>query len=227
MSKIVITGANRGIGLAMTRRFLDAGDEVLALCRAPDGASDLQALAKEAGGRLSIGQIDISDEASIKRAAANVGPVDVLINNAGIIGGEDQALETVDIDAWMNAFKVMAIGPFLVTRAFLPGLKQAKGKVVFISSQLAATAWPYGGYYSYSSAKAAGNRVVHSLALDLKDDGVTLISVHPGYVQTDMGGPNAEIRPEDSAEGIYRLVGNLEPEASGGFFKWNGEPHPL
>jgi NAD(P)-dependent dehydrogenase (short-subunit alcohol dehydrogenase family) len=227
MSKIVITGANRGIGLAMTRRFLNAGDEVLALCRAPDGASDLQALAREAGGRLSIGQIDISDEASIVRAAANVGPVDVLINNAGIIGGEDQSLETIDIDAWMNAFKVMAIGPFLVTRAFLPGLKQAKGKVVFISSQLAATAWPYGGYYSYSSAKAAGNRVVHSLALDLKDDGVTLISVHPGYVQTDMGGPNAEIRPEDSAEGIYRLVSNLKPEASGGFFKWNGEPHPL
>ncbi len=227
MAKIVITGANRGIGLAMTRRFLDAGDEVLALCRAPDGASDLQALAREAGGRLSIGQIDISDEASIERAAANVGPVDVLINNAGIIGGEDQALETIDIDAWMNAFKVMAIGPFLVTRAFLPGLKQAKGKVVFISSQLAATAWPYGGYYSYASAKAAGNRVVHSLALDLKDDGVTLISVHPGYVQTDMGGPNAEIRPEDSAEGIHRLVGTLKPEASGGFFKWNGEPHPL
>src|ERR1700754_4303263 len=149
MSKIVITGANRGIGLAMTRRFLNAGDEVLALCRAPDGASDLQALAREAGGRLSIGQIDISDEASIERAAANVGPVDVLINNAGIIGGDDQTLETIDIDAWMNAFKVMAIGPFLVTRAFLPGLKQAKGKVVFISSQLAATAWPYGGYYSY------------------------------------------------------------------------------
>ena len=227
MAKIVITGANRGIGLAMTRRFLEAGDEVLALCRAPDRASDLLALAKGAGGRLAIGQIDISNQASIERAAADVGAVDVLINNAGILGGEDQALETIDIDAWMNAFRVMAIGPFLVTRAFLPGLKRAKGKVVFISSQLAATAWPYGGFYAYASAKAAGNRVVHSLALDLKDDGITLISVHPGYVQTDMGGPQADIPPAESADGIFRLVSNLAPAASGGFFKWNGEPHPL
>ena len=227
MAKIVITGANRGIGLAMTRRFLEAGDEVLALCRAPDRASDLQALAKGAAGRLTIGQIDISDQASIERAAADAGAVDVLINNAGILGGEDQALESIDIEAWMNAFRVMAIGPFLVTRAFLPGLKRVKGKVVFISSQLAAAAWPYGGFYAYASAKAAGNRVVHSLALDLKDDGITLISVHPGYVQTDMGGPQAEIPPAESADGIFRLVSNLAPTASGGFFKWNGEPHPL
>lgn len=227
MAKIVITGANRGIGLAMTRRFLADGDEVLALCRAPDRATELQTLASDAGGRLSIGPIDIADEASITRAAADVGAVDVLINNAGIIGGEDQALETIDIEAWMNAFRVMAIGPFLVTRAFLPGLRRAQGKVVFISSQLAAIAWPYGGYYAYASAKAAGNRVVHSLALDLKGDGITLVSVHPGYVQTDMGGPNAEIAPAESADGIVRLVGRLTPEASGGFFKWNGEPHPL
>lgn len=227
MSKIVITGANRGIGLAMTRRFLEAGDAVLALCRSPDSAADLKALAETSDGRLTIGQIDISDQASIAQAAAGVGPVDVLINNAGILGGNEQALDTVDVDEWLNAFKVMAIGPFLVTRAFVPALAEAKGKVVTISSQLAASTWPYGGLYGYASAKAAGNRVVQVLALDLKDQGISLISVHPGYVQTDMGGPTAEIPPSESADGIYKLVGKMTPENSGGFFKWNGEPHPL
>jgi NAD(P)-dependent dehydrogenase (short-subunit alcohol dehydrogenase family) len=228
MSKVVITGANRGIGLALVRRYLEAGDSVVALCRSAEKAEQLRALAAGSGARLQIGSIDIANQASVDAAARSVsGPVDILINNAGILGGTDQALESIDTEAWLEALKIMTIGPFRVTRAFVPNLAQARGKVLFVSSQLAASTWPYGGYYAYSSAKAAGNRVAQILALDLKDKGISVGSVHPGYVQTDMGGPGAEITPAESAAGIYQVVAKLDLASSGGFFKWNGEKHPL
>jgi NAD(P)-dependent dehydrogenase (short-subunit alcohol dehydrogenase family) len=228
MAKVVITGANRGIGLALVRRYVAAGDSVLALCRSVDAAEKLQALAAESDGRVTIGAVDISDPESVAAAATlTSGAVDILINNAGILGGADQSLDRIDVGEWLNAFEVMAIGPFRVTRAFLPGLSAARGKVLFVSSQLAASTWPYGGYYAYSSAKAAGNRVAQILAIDLRDRGISVASVHPGYVQTDMGGPGAEITPLESAAGIYQVIAKLDLAASGGFFKWNGEKHPL
>ena len=228
MANVVITGANRGIGLALVRRYLEAGDSVLALCRSPATAEQLKAAASVSGGRVTVGAVNISDQSSVDAAAKLAkGPVDVLINNAGILGGADQSLEKIDIDEWMNAFAVMTIGPFRVTRAFVPHLAQAKGKVLFVSTQLAASTWPYGGYYAYASAKAGGNRVAQILALDLKDKGISVASVHPGYVQTDMGGPTADITPAASAAGIYQVIAKLDLESSGGFFKWNGEKHPL
>jgi NAD(P)-dependent dehydrogenase (short-subunit alcohol dehydrogenase family) len=228
MANVVITGANRGIGLALVRRYVEAGDSVLALCRRVQAADKLSALAADSGGRVTLGTIDISDASSVAAAAKLAGDsVDILINNAGILGGTDQSLEHVDVSLWLHAFDVMAIGPFRVTRAFLPGLARAKGKVLFVSSQLAASTWPYGGHYAYSSAKAAGNRVAQILAIDLRDKGISVASVHPGYVQTDMGGPGADITPTESAAGIFQVVAKLDLESSGGFFKWNGEKHPL
>ena len=228
MANVVITGANRGVGLALVRQYMDAGDTVFALCRNPAQADKLQALAAGSGGRVGIGSIDIGDPTSIEAAAKKFeGPLDMLINNAGILGGAHQSIDDINFDEWMNAFKVMTIGPFRVTRVFLPHLALAKGKVLFVTSQVSASTWPYGGYYGYSSAKAAGNRVVQILAIDLRGKGVSVASVHPGYVKTDMGGPNAEITPAESAAGIYQVMANLNLESSGGFFKWNGEPHPL
>jgi NAD(P)-dependent dehydrogenase (short-subunit alcohol dehydrogenase family) len=228
MSQVVITGANRGIGFALVRRYVEAGDTVLALCRSPERAESLQALAAGSAGQVSVEAIDIADQASVDQAARLAkGPVDILINNAGILGGTDQSIENIDIDAWRNALDVMAIGPFRVTRALVPCLQMAKGKVAFISSQAAASTWPHGGYYAYCSAKAAGNRVAQILAIDLRDKGISVVSVHPGHVHTDMGGPNAEISPTESAAGIYQVIARLNPASSGGFFKWNGEQHPL
>jgi NAD(P)-dependent dehydrogenase (short-subunit alcohol dehydrogenase family) len=224
----VITGANRGIGLALVRRYMEAGDTVLALCRSVDKADKLAAVAATSGGRVRLGAIDISDQASVDKAAKLAhDPVDILINNAGILGGTDQTLGNINVDEWLNAFKVMAIGPFRVTRAFIPNLARAKGKVLFVSSQAGASTWPYGGYYGYASAKAAGNRIAQVLAIDLRDKGISVASVHPGYVRTDMGGPGADIGPDDSAAGIYQVVANLNLQSSGGFFKWNGEKHPV
>lgn len=229
MATVVITGANRGIGLAMTRQYAEAGDRVIALCRAPEQAAALKQLAQDTGGRVTVGAIDIGSEASVEAAARLVdGPVHILINNAGVLGGERQSLDDIDYDAWLDAFNIMAIGPFRVTKAFLPALAQAgNAKVMSISSQLAASVWPYGGYYVYSSAKAAGNRIMQILAVDLKEKGISVAYIHPGYVQTDMGGPEADITPDESASGIRQVIAGLSLETSGKFFKWNGEEHPL
>jgi NAD(P)-dependent dehydrogenase (short-subunit alcohol dehydrogenase family) len=228
MATVAITGANRGIGLALARRYEEAGDTVLALCRNAGKAGELNALAAGSGGRVTVGVIDIADPASIEAAAKRYsGPLDMLVNNAGILGGERQSLDDMDCDNWLKIFQVMAMGPFLVTRAFRPNLAQARGKVLFVSSQASASTWPHGGYYGYCSAKAAGNRVAQILAIDLRPLGISVASVHPGYVKTDMGGPAASITPSESASGIYQVMAGLNLESSGGFFQWNGETHPL
>src|SRR5262249_25563641 len=119
MSNIVITGANRGIGLELARQYAKAGDSVFAFCRTPKSADALNALARESNGRVTVHAMDVSDDASILGAAKAIGdrPVDVLINNAGIGGGKDQSLDQSDTVAWMEAFQVMAIGPFRVIQA--------------------------------------------------------------------------------------------------------------
>lgn len=228
MAQVVITGANRGIGLALARAYAQAGDQVLALCRTPDRADALNALAGDSGGRVRVGRIDIADGASIEAAAALAGgPVDILVNNAGVFGGMRQSLDDIDYAAWEETLRTMVIGPFRVTRAFLPALlKAAAPKVMFVSSQIASMVSPFAGYYIYGSAKSGGNRVATSLATDLRSQNVIIASVHPGYVKTDMGGPDADITPEESAAGIKAVIARLTMADTGHFFKWNGEIHP-
>lgn len=232
MANIVITGANRGIGFALVKSYLAAGDRVYALCRSPEQASELAALTENAAGRLSLHSIDMADGKSIDAAASALGdtPVDVLLNVAGIVGGKttsllDSLFTEEDFAAWRTAFEVMTIGPFRLTQALLDNLIAAKGKVMTVSSQIASSAWPYGGMYAYGATKAGSNRVMLSLAIDLKTKGVSVASIHPGYVQTDMGGANADITPEESAAGIKSVVESMTPDNSGSFFKWNGELH--
>ena len=232
MANIVITGANRGIGLALVRNYVANGDRVYALCRRPDQATELNQIASAAG-RLTLHQIDMADGNSIDNITQALGdtPVDVLLNVAGIVGGRPDKLTSApfteaDFAAWREAFEVMIIGPFRLVQALLPNLTAAKGKALTVSSQIGASTWPYGGMYAYGATKAAVNRLMLSLAIDLKDQGVSIATVHPGYVQTDMGGPNAEITPQESAAGIQAVAANLTLETSGSFFKWNGELHP-
>lgn len=232
MANIVITGANRGIGFALVKSYVTTGNRVYAFCRSPEQATELAQLAANTGGQLTLHPLDMADGNSIA-AVANVledTPVDVLLNVAGITGGRmdnllDKPFTEEDFAGWREAFEVMTIGPFRLTQALLPNLISAKGKVMTVSSQIAASTWPYGGMYAYGATKAGVNRVMRSLAIDLKDKGVCVASVHPGYVQTDMGGPNADITPQESAAGIKSVVENLNLDSTGGFFKWNGELH--
>jgi NAD(P)-dependent dehydrogenase (short-subunit alcohol dehydrogenase family) len=228
MVNVLITGTSRGIGLELTRLYAKGGDNVLASCRSPQSAEKLQELAMRSGGRVHVHAMDVGDESSIKAAANAVGdgPIDILINNAGIRGGNSQSLEKTDAADWIESFKVMTIGPFRVVQAFLKNLRAAeKPKVMTITSQIAATTWPTGGFYCYASTKAGVNRVMLGLARDLKDQVIVNV-IHPGWVKTDMGGPGADITPQESAAGIRRVIASLSKEDSGKFFKWNGDIHP-
>jgi NAD(P)-dependent dehydrogenase (short-subunit alcohol dehydrogenase family) len=227
MANVAITGAGRGIGLELVKQYAQNGDRVYALCRSPEKAAELNALAAGSGGLVTVHAMDVGDDASVKAAAASTGegPIDVLLNVAGVIGGEQQGLTDQAWDDWQDAFNVMIIGPLRVMQAFLPRLGSG-AKVINITSQLAASTWPYGGYYAYGAAKAGLNRMMRSVALDVKDRGIVIGLVHPGWVQTDMGGAAAEITPEESARGIRDVAASWTLDQSGDFKKWNGEAHP-
>jgi len=226
MANIAITGAGRGIGLELTKQHLAAGDRVFALVRDPAAADALDKLAAGAGDRLSVHKMDVGDAASIKAGAASTGdaPIDILYNVAGLLGVTQSELDSTDWDAFDEVIDIMLKGPMRVLQAFLP--RMGKGsKVINFSSQVAASTWPYGGYYAYAAAKAGLGRMMRSVAIDLKDRGIIVGIVHPGYVQTDMGGAGADITPEDSARGIRTLAEGWTLDRSGDFYKWNGEPH--
>ncbi len=229
MANVLITGANRGIGLELATAYAKAGDRVFAFCRSPDGAGKLKELAVSSGGKVTVHAMDVGDGASITAGAAAVGdqPIDIIINNAGILGGNPQTIDAIDFDAWMDAFKVMTIGPFRVVQTFLPNLRRSGNpKIMTVTSQLAASTWPFGTSYAYSSAKAGVNKVMQTLALDLKNDKIAVSMIHPGWVKTDMGGAGADITPEESAAGIQKVIASLSMKDTGKFFKWNGDSHP-
>lgn len=227
MKRVLITGANRGIGLELTRQYLADGDAVIACVRDPAAATALRAL--PGPGQLAIERMDMADFATITAARQRIGdtPLDILINNAGISGGPRQGIDDVDIDAWHETLNVNTIAPLLVARAFKANLiASGDGKLMNVTSQLAASTWPMGGMLIYSTTKAALSKVAQILAIDWKNDPVTVALMHPGWVRTDMGGPHAQLTVEESASGIRRVIAGLTRADSGRFYKWNGEIHP-
>ncbi|MDE2597146.1 MAG: SDR family NAD(P)-dependent oxidoreductase [Sphingomonadales bacterium] len=226
MVNVAITGAARGIALELARQHVAQGDRVYALARNPAGADKLNALAAASGGKLTVHAMDVGDDASVKAGAAATGgeAIDILYNVAGMTGTTAPEFEEVDWKTFDETFNVHVKGPLRVLNAFLPRLG-AGSKVINFSSQLAASTWPYGGFHAYAASKAALGRLMRSAAADLKDKGVIIGLVHPGYVQTDMGGPDADITPEESATGVRTLAQAWTLEKSGDFYKWNGEEH--
>ncbi|WP_408589128.1 SDR family NAD(P)-dependent oxidoreductase [Novosphingobium sp.] len=224
MAIVAITGAARGIGLELARQHVAASDRVLALARKSGPALD--ELATASNGLLTIHLADVSDDASVRSGVATTGdgPVDIVYNVAGVSGPTAPELENADWAAWNDVFGVMVQGPLRVLQAFLPRLG-AGAKVINISSQLGASTWPYGGHYAYAAAKAALNRLMRSVAIDVKDRGLIIGLVHPGWVQTDMGGAAADITPQESATGIRQVAADWTLATSGEFLNWNGKPH--
>jgi NAD(P)-dependent dehydrogenase (short-subunit alcohol dehydrogenase family) len=230
METIVISGANRGIGRELTRRFLQAGKRVIAGCRHPDQAEALRNLA-DAGGKLEIAQLDVADAASVAALGKMLKgqAVDVLMNNAGVMGGEHQSLKDMDYSAWLRTFEINTLAPFRLAATLLPNLKLSKcARIVTVSSQMGAFAMEGMGvgHYAYCSAKTAVSRTMQIMAAELKADGIIVCPVHPGWVRTDMGGPNAEISVEESGGGLFRLIENLTLAQSGRFWRWDGSEHP-
>lgn len=224
MATVAITGAGRGIGFELVKQHLAAGDRIIALVRNPAGATALTALAERSGGRITVHQLDVTDLASIKGAAATVdAPIDILYNVAGAADGRSD-LANIDWREFDEVLDIGLKGPLRVLQAFLPRLREGS-KVINLTSQIGASTWPTGGYYAYGATKAALNRLMRSVAIDLKPRGIIIGLIHPGWVQTDMGGPKADLTPEQSAHGIYTVARGWTLARSGDFYKWNGEPH--
>lgn len=226
MANVIVAGASRGIGLELARQHVEAGDRVFALVRDADNAGDLPGLASSSGGKLTVHAADVTSDSSVADAAKSVDAdgIDYVYIVAGIVGKMEPMLEPGDWDTFDEAIEIMLKGPLRVLRAFLPKLSEGS-KVIAFSSQLAASTWPYGGFYPYVAAKNGLNRMFRSVAIDLKDRGIVVGTIHPGYVQTDMGGPDADITPQESASEIRKLTEWWPLDKTGDFYKWNGEPH--
>jgi len=227
METVVITGANRGIGLEMAKQLLNTNRRVIAGCRNPAEATALNDLASD--GDLSVLQLDVSDSDSIKVFCAQLSgqTIDVLINNAGVLDREKQGMLGVNAETWLETFKINSIAPFEVAVGLLDNLKKSsRPRIVSVSSQLGSLSLKGPGLYSYNSSKAALNQIMKIMSQDLEADGFIVCPIHPGWVQTDMGGSEADITPQQSAGGIISFIDNLTMEQSGRFWQWNGEEHP-
>jgi NAD(P)-dependent dehydrogenase (short-subunit alcohol dehydrogenase family) len=178
---------------------------------------------------VRVAQLDVVDPKSVDafRDGLRNRPVDVLINNAGVIGGERQSLRDMDYDSWRHALEVNTLAPFRVTTALLPNLEQAeRAKVVTLTSQMGSLHGNSIGHFAYRSSKAAANKVMQVMAWELRDRGIVVCPVHPGWVRTEMGGPQAEVSVHDSVLGLIALIERLELGDSGRFWTWQGQEHP-
>ena len=230
MSTVMIVGATRGIGLELTKQYADEGNTVIACARDLNAASQLDELASGLE-NIKIEELDIAEASSIESASGRIGKesIDSIIIVAGYVGGmpENQTIDNIDIDEWHRTLNINTIGPLLVAKAFKENLSSSgNGNFMILSSQLAASTWPMGGMYVYSTTKAAVSKVGQILALDWAQEPIIVSIMHPGWVQTDMGGPAAEITAEESASGIRKVISGLKKEDSCNFYKCNGEIHP-
>ena len=229
MATILITGANRGIGLSMARLAAQRGDTVIATARQPDDAGALAELARETG-RVIIRALDVTDEASVAAfAEATTEDVDLLVLNAGVLnayGGLDDPAHTAE--AWREVLMTNVAGPFLVARALLPHVDRSEGKkIAIVSSVMGSSERAPGNAYPYRTSKAAAVNLARNLAAELESRGIAVGAYHPGWVRTDMGGGSADITPEESAGGLLGRFDALSMATTGVFEDYRGKAIPF
>ena len=230
MPSVLITSANRGLGLEFAAQYLSAGWRVYASCRQPQAAKELTDLANRRAERITILAMDVTRQESIAGAAASLRgqAIDLLINSAGILGGPHQRTGQVDYESWSQVLDVNTLGPMRVTETFIEHLARSDRKlVVTITSGMGSIADnTSGGSIAYRSSKAAVNMTMRSAAIDLRDRGIVCVVVNPGWVRTDMGGPNATLSVEASVSAMRRLIDTLGLAQSGKFFNYEGREYP-
>lgn len=220
---VLITGANRGIGLEMARQMEARGMHVIGTARKPAEADELRATGAE------VLPLDVTDAGSIAALAVTLEgrPIDMLINNAGIMGHTAPSFEETDFAAIGTTFAVNTLGPMRVTQALLPNLRAGRHKTVLsISSVMGSIAGNQGGYYGYRASKTALNMMNKSMALELAGEGFTCVVLHPGWVQTRMGGEGAQISTEESVTGLLQVIAGLGPEDNARFIDYQGQEIP-
>lgn len=219
MATALVTGANRGIGLELCKQLKDKGFEVIAACRKSSPALDALGVRVETG-------VDVSSDEAVRKLAERLQGVSIdwLVQNAGVLSGE--SLDSLDFDAIRRQFEINALGPLRVTKALLPNLKKG-AKLALVTSRMGSIADNgSGGMYGYRMSKAALNMAGSSLAIDLKDRGVAVVLLHPGFVRTEMTGGNGTIDPDGSAKQLIERIEALTLETSGRFFHAKGDELP-
>lgn len=230
MATVLITGANRGLGLEFCRQYAEQDWHVIACSRNPDDAFDLNNLASSHP-NIQLEQLDVSEFEQIEALSRKLASlsIDVLINNAGIYAdNKSNGFGHLDYQAWTKSLVVNTEAPVKMAEAFLPQIKKSDKKlIVNISSLMGSMADnDSGGSIFYRSSKAALNAAMKSLAIELKDQFVGVLIFHPGWVKTDMGGPNGLINADQSVAGMRALIENFSLDQSGSFVKYDGTPLP-
>lgn len=227
MNTALITGSNRGLGLEFTKQLAAAGWQIHACCRNPDNASELQALSQD--NPITLHQVDVNNTANIAKLQAdlNAAPIDLLINNAGVMGNKDSNLNDLDTDDILSVFKVNALAPLSLLAACKDNLAASDLKLVGnITSRMGSIRDnTSGGYYAYRTSKAALNMLMRSAQHECLDAGIKILLLHPGWVQTDMGGSNALIDSTTSVSGLLNVLFDENSEA-GHFYNYLGEEIP-
>jgi len=220
---VLVTGANRGIGLEFATQLKAAGYKVIGTARKPAEATDLKALG------LRVEQLDVTDAASVAALAERLQgePIDLLINNAGVGGLRANSFRETDFEDMAWTFNVNSAGPMRVTQGLLDNLVAGQGKtIVHISSIMGSIENNRGGYYAYRSSKTALNMLNSSLAAELGREGFTCVVMHPGWVKTRMGGESAPVEPKDSIAGMLKVIQGLKPADNGRFLDYQGQTVP-
>ncbi|MHA1113433.1 MAG: SDR family oxidoreductase [Alphaproteobacteria bacterium] len=226
MSTVLITGANRGLGLEFARQYAHAGWHVIATCRDPGAAEALGVLP----GAIEIHPLDVTDFAAVDALAGHLDGrhVDLLLNNAGTYGQCAARLGEIDYAAWEEVLRINALAPIRLAEAFRPHLEAGEGRLIAaVSSGLGSIAdVTSGGGYAYRTSKAALNMAYRTLSVDLRKADIAVILLNPGWVRTDMGGPNATLAPADSVAGMRKVLDSVGIGDTGRFLNHDGKELP-
>ena len=229
MINVLITGANRGLGLGFVKKYLEKNANVLCTTRDISGSKELLECKERYPNNIEIFELDLLKENGAETLANQLNgmPIDILINNAGI-GSSNQLFEAVSSKPWLEVLKVNLIAPLIITQSLIENVKKSSSKkIYFLSSQLGSIGDnTSGGMYIYRSSKTGLNQVVKSLSVDLKPKGITVVSLHPGWVKTDMGGPNAPVSIDKSIEGMTKVIDRTDIKDTGRFLNYDGTELP-
>ena len=223
MPTVLITGASRGLGEEFVSQFMEDGWDIIATCRNPDDIKDTNLEKK-----IDIFPLDVTSIGSVSDLKSELSdrPIDVLINNAGIIGQRD-GFGTLDYKAWANAMDTNVFGPMRVAEALVPNVLNSDSKqMIFITSKMGSITETSPNAYVYRSSKAALNMAVKCMSLELADKGLTAVLFHPGHVQTDMGGASAPVTPQSSIAGMKKQILGFSQKNNGEFLSYDGSSIP-
>ena len=236
MRTVLITGANRGLGLEFVKQYVVQGDVVHACCRRPGGAAELKALEKANRANLHVHALDLTRTEAIQRLAGALSetPIDILINNAGVFGPKAEAekdlrqsLGHIDEEIVAKVMRINAIAPLMMAQAFTEHVaRSSEKKMVAISSWLGSITETSGGHYAYRMSKTALNMAMAALSRDLQSRAISVSVFCPGWVQTEMGGPKAPQTVETSVRGVRRLIDQMKSPGAPRFQRFDGTPLP-